>query len=110
MLMKPTILLIDDNEEILEFLEEELGEKYTLYKALSAELAFPTLQNESIQLIISDVMMPGMDGFEFCRVIKADVEYSHIPTILLTAKNTLQSKIVGLEIGADAYVEKPFSP
>ena len=51
-----------------------------------------------------------MDGFEFCRLIKGDVEYSHIPIILLTAKNTLQSKIVGLEIGADAYVEKPFSP
>jgi two-component system, cell cycle response regulator len=108
--MKPTILLVDDNEEILEFLEEELAEKYTLCKALSAELALPILQNESIQLIISDVMMPGMDGFEFCRVIKADVEHSHIPIILLTAKNTLQSKIDGLEIGADAYVEKPFSP
>jgi len=108
--MKPTILLIDDNEEILEFLEEELSEKYTLYKALSAELAFQVLRNEPIQLIISDVMMPGMDGFEFCCILKGDVEYSHIPVILLTAKNTMQSKIVGLEIGADAYVEKPFSP
>lgn len=108
--VKPVILLIDDNEEILEFLEEELAEKYTLLKALSAEAALPLLKEESIQLIVSDVMMPGMDGFEFCRLIKSDVEYSHIPLILLTAKNTLQSKIEGLEIGADAYIEKPFSP
>lgn len=108
--MKPTLLLIDDNEEILEFLEEELNERYALFKALNAEAAFPILKEESIQLIVSDVMMPGMDGFEFCRLIKSDVEFSHIPIILLTAKNTLQSKIEGLEIGADAYIEKPFSP
>jgi len=108
--MKPTLLLVDDNEEILEFLEEELGDKYTLLKALNAEAALKLLQEESVQLIISDVMMPGMNGFEFCRLIKSDVESSHIPVILLTAKNTLQSKIEGLEIGADAYIEKPFSP
>jgi len=54
--------------------------------------------------------MPVMDGFELCRVIKGDLEHSHIPVILLTAKNTLQSKIEGLEMGADAYIEKPFSP
>jgi len=107
---KPVVLLIDDNEEILEFLEEELSEKYTLLKAPSAEAAFPLLKEESVQLIVSDVMMPGMDGFELCRLIKSDVEFSHIPLILLTAKNTLQSKIEGLEIGADAYIEKPFSP
>lgn len=107
---KPVILLIDDNEEILDFLEEELSEKYTLLKAGSAGAALPLLKGESVQLIVSDVMMPGMDGFEFCRLIKSDVEHSHIPLILLTAKNTLQSKIEGLEIGADAYIEKPFSP
>jgi DNA-binding response OmpR family regulator len=55
-------------------------------------------------------MMPVMDGFELCKIIKTNFEYSHIPVILLTAKNTLQSKIQGLEIGADAYIEKPFSP
>src|SRR4029077_12765386 len=59
---------------------------------------------------ISDIMMPGMDGFELCRLIKTNVDSSHIPVILLTAKNTLQSKIEGLEQGAEAYIEKPFSP
>ncbi len=67
------------------------------------------LNTEAVQLIISDVMMPEMDGFEFCRIIKSNIEYSHIPVILLTAKNTIQAKVQGLELGADAYIEKPFS-
>lgn len=108
--MKPLILLADDNEEILEFLEHELNEKYTVIKALNGRDALELLNDHAIQLLISDVMMPVMDGFELCRLIKTNFEYSHIPVILLTAKNTLQSKIEGLELGADAYIEKPFSP
>ena len=108
--MKPVILLVDDNDEILEFLEEELCEKYSLLKAYNGNEAVELLKEEAAHLIISDVMMPEMDGFEFCRIIKSDIEFSHIPVILLTAKNTLQSKIEGLELGADAYIEKPFSP
>ena len=108
--MKPTLLLVDDNEEILDFLEEELQERYSLLKAANGSAALKLLKEESVQLIISDIIMPEMDGFEFCRVLKTDLESSHIPIILLTAKNTLQSKIKGLELGADAYIEKPFSP
>ena len=108
--MKPIILLVDDNEEILEFIENELNEKYTVIKALNGREALDILKLEVIQLVISDVMMPVMDGFELCKMIKTNFEYSHIPVILLTAKNTLQSKIEGLETGADAYIEKPFSP
>ena len=108
--MKPTLLLVDDNEEILSFLEEELQERYSLHKALNGTEALALLQTETVQLIISDIIMPEMDGFEFCRILKTDLESSHIPIILLTAKNTLQSKIKGLELGADAYIEKPFSP
>jgi len=108
--MKPVILLVDDNEEILEFVEQELMEKYTVIKALNGQQAFDLLKEESIQLVISDVMMPVMDGFELCKLIKSRLDYSHIPVILLTARNTLQSKIEGLELGADAYIEKPFSP
>lgn len=108
--MKPVILLVDDNGEILDFLSEDLNEKYTVLKALNGQEAMSLLQREPVQLVISDIMMPVMDGYELCRNIKSNFEYSHIPVILLTAKNTLQSKIEGLEMGADAYIEKPFSP
>ena len=108
--MKPVILLVDDNEEILEFLEHELVERYAVIKALNGQEALQVLKEDTVQLIICDVMMPVMDGFELCKILKSQFEYSHIPVILLTARNTLQSKIEGLELGADAYVEKPFSP
>ena len=108
--MKPVLLLIDDNEEILEFLEHELIEKYTVIKALNGQDALTVLKGDAIQLIICDIMMPVMDGFELCKIVKTNFDFSHIPVILLTARNTLQSKIEGLELGADAYIEKPFSP
>lgn len=107
---KPAILLVDDNEEILEFISDDLCEKYDILTALNGEEALDILEKETVQLVISDIMMPVMDGFELCRNIKSNFEYSHIPVILLTAKDTLQSKIEGLELGADAYIEKPFSP
>lgn len=108
--MKPVLLIIDDNEDILDFLSDDLGEKYTIRTAVNGKDALEILSAESVQLVISDVMMPEMDGFTLCREIKSNVETSHVPVILLTAKNTLQSKMDGLEMGADAYIEKPFSP
>ena len=108
--MNPVILLVDDNEEILEFLSTDLGDKYKVITALNGKDALEILNKETVHLVISDVMMPGIDGFQLCREIKTNRDYSHIPVILLTAKNTLQSKIEGLEHGADAYIEKPFSP
>lgn len=107
---KPVILLVDDNEEILEFISGNLSENYIVVEALNGQEAIKVLQEGSVQLVITDVMMPVMDGFELCRTIKSNFEYSHIPVIMLTAKNTLQSKIEGIEMGADAYIEKPFSP
>lgn len=109
-LIKPIILLVDDNEEILQFISNDLSEKYTVIKALNGQEAVKLLKEESVQLVITDVTMPVMDGFELCRNIKSNFEYSHIPVIILTAKNTLQSKIEGIELGADAYIDKPFSP
>jgi two-component system cell cycle response regulator len=108
--MKPVILLVDDNDEILDFLSEELSEKYNVHKAFNGQEALDILQKEAIHLVVSDITMDVMDGLELCSRIKTDFEYSHIPVILLTAKNSLQSKIEGLETGADAYIEKPFSP
>lgn len=107
--MLPLILLVDDEEEILDFLERILNKKYNILKTEDARLALDILSKEAVQLIIADVMMLHMDGFEFCKVAKSNFDYSHIPIILLTAKNTIQSKVQGLELGADAYIEKPFS-
>lgn len=106
--MKPKILLVEDNKELLEVIADELLEKYDVLKATDGAQALKTLTAEPVELVISDVMMPVMDGFELCKEIKSNFEYSHIPVILLTAKNTMQSKIEGLSIGADAYIEKPF--
>lgn len=108
--MTESILIIDDNEDILEFLSQVLGDLYTLHLAPDGEIAQNILDNETVHLIVSDVMMPGIDGFELCRLIKSKVEYCHIPIILLTAKNTHKAHIEGLEVGADAYIQKPFSP
>lgn len=107
--MTESILIIDDNEDILEFLSVILGESYKLHLAPNGEVAQTILDNEIVHLIISDIMMPGIDGFELCRLIKANVEYCHIPIILLTSKNTYKAHIEGLEVGADAYIQKPFS-
>ncbi|MFT3903334.1 MAG: DNA-binding response regulator [Niabella sp.] len=107
---KSAILIVDDNEDILDFLLDDLGEIYTIYTAVNGAEALKILSDEVIQLVISDVMMPEMDGFQLCERIKSDFELSHIPVILLTAKNSLASKIEGLSTGADAYIEKPFSP
>jgi len=108
--MNPVILLVDDNEDILDFLSNDLCDKYQVFTAFNGKEALDILNKEIVHLIISDIMMPVMDGFRLCREIKTNVDHSHIPVILLTAKNTLQSKIEGLEYGADAYIEKPFSP
>lgn len=108
--MNPVILLVDDHEDILEFISNDLSDKYTVLTALNGKQALDILNAGSVHLVISDVMMPLMDGFQLCREIKTNIDFSHIPVILLTAKNTLQSKIEGLEHGADAYIEKPFSP
>lgn len=107
---KPSILLVDDNKDILEYLMKELSANFECITASNGEEALNSLNESAVQLVVSDVMMPIMDGFELCRAIKTDLATSHIPVVLLTAKNSAQSKIEGLEIGADAYLEKPFSP
>lgn len=108
--MKPTVLLVDDNEDILDFISEDLEETYQVLKASNGREALEILEKEAVHLVVTDVMMPELDGFELCKAIKTNFDHSHIPVIILTAKNTMQSKIEGLETGADAYIEKPFSP
>lgn len=105
----PTILLVEDQSDIQEFIAGVLTESYHILKAMNGSQAVEVLNEQVVDLVISDIMMPVMSGLELCRLIKNDLQYSHVPIILLTAKNTLQSKIEGLEQGADAYIEKPFS-
>lgn len=106
---KPVILVVEDNPDMLAFIIKQLKSYYTVLSAKDGKEALAILDTNYIQLIISDVMMPNMDGFELSRTIKSDLNYSHVPIILLTAKTNMQSKIEGLETGADAYIEKPFS-
>jgi signal transduction histidine kinase/ligand-binding sensor domain-containing protein/DNA-binding response OmpR family regulator len=106
---KPLLLLVEDNKDILNFIHKELSVSYNILRAYNGVEALEILKKEVVQLVISDIMMPVMDGIELSRQLKNDIQYSHIPIILLTAKNSIQSKIEGLEVGADAYIEKPFS-
>lgn len=108
-LSKPNLLLVEDNKEILNYIGQELKQKYNVLSALNGQEAMGILENENINIVVSDIMMPIMDGIDLCKKIKSDFQHSHIPIILITAKNSLQSKIEGLEVGADAYIEKPFS-
>ena len=107
---KPVILLVEDNQDMRHFIAGELDDDYHVLPAADGEEALRMLNNNTVHLVISDIMMPGIDGFEVCKQVKMNLDHSHIPIILLTAKNTLQSRIEGLESGADAYIEKPFSP
>ncbi len=102
-------MIVEDNEELLQFVTEKLGKYYTIFTAKNGLEALEVLEQEVINIIVSDVMMPQMDGFELCEKVKENQEFSHIPVILLTAKTNIQNKIEGLELGADAYIEKPFS-
>ncbi|HSJ67260.1 MAG TPA: two-component regulator propeller domain-containing protein [Anditalea sp.] len=106
---KPSILIVEDNKEMQSFITSSLKKEYHIYKADNGEEAMKVLDVKPIDIIISDIMMPIMNGYELCKEVKAKLEYSHIPVILLTAKQSLKSKIEGLEMGADVYIEKPFS-
>lgn len=104
-----TLLLVEDNEDMLSFIRDRLEEQFTVETAYNGKEALEVLRNNHVDLIISDIMMPVMNGYELCKEIKSDMDLCHIPIIFLTAKNDLDSKINGLKIGAEAYVEKPFS-
>lgn len=106
---KQTILIVEDNEDLLDFIAKDLINDYAVIKATNADKALDIIHNDNIQLIISDIMMPGTDGFSFCEKMKTNIETSHIPIVLLTAKTSFVAKMAGLESGADAFIEKPFS-
>lgn len=106
----PTLLLIDDDVEIIHYLKTLLSADYNVICRFDAESALEVIDDKAPDLIVCDVMMSGMNGIEFCRQIKSDLQLCHIPVILLTAKVTTSDQITGLNAGADGYVTKPFDP
>ena len=104
-----TLLVVEDSLEMQSFVVKQLSSEYQVLTAMNGVEALKILEEQTVHLIISDIMMPEMDGLELCEHLKSELDYSHIPIILLTAKTTLQAKIEGMKLGADVYIEKPFS-
>ncbi len=105
----PCILLTEDNEELLSVMVRLLQREYRILKASDGCEALDIIKNEEVDLVVSDVVMPEMDGIELTRQIKSDIEICHIPVILLTAKRTEENRDEGYTAGADAYLTKPFN-
>ncbi len=103
-----TILITEDDDEVCGFLERELSLHFKIRTAANGKDALRVLEEEEISLVVSDVMMPEMNGFELCRTIKSQLPFSHIPVILLTALTDERQRIFGITGGADDYIQKPF--
>ena len=106
---KYALLLVEDNEDLLGLMVKLLGAEYIIHTATNGKEALDVLTEEDIDLIVSDVMMPVMDGIELCRNIKGSFDTSHIPLILLTAKKQEEDRVEAYESGADAFITKPFN-
>lgn len=106
---KKTILVVEDNDEFRRFMVEHLGEYYRVLEAPDGEVGESIVISSSPDLIVTDIMMPKVDGLELCRRIKTNIHVSHIPVILLTARISDETKTSGYEAGADSYISKPFS-
>lgn len=105
----PVLLLVDDNKDFCEFMADSLSGDFTVLTAGDGQEALNLLNHNDVTIVVSDVMMPVMDGTELCRQIKTNIQWSHIPVILLTARTAEESKIESLESGADDYITKPFN-
>ena len=106
---RKTVLIVDDDDEIRSFLCEEMASIYNVIDCADGKTAYQTLNKERVDIVVSDIMMPEIDGIELCRLIRQNVRISHLPIILLTAKGTDRDRIEGLQATADAYVTKPFN-
>lgn len=105
----PIMLIVDDNEDMLHFLSSHFQNNYTIVTASDGTEALHKLKEQEVSLIISDWMMPRMNGIDLCKAVRNNQMTSHIPFILLTAKTGTEAKIASMNCGADAYIEKPFS-
>lgn len=109
--MKARILVVDDEKDILELVSYNLKkEGYGVTSSANGEDALQCIRKDTFNLIILDLMLPGIQGMELCKILKSDEKTSSVPVIMLTAKSEELDKVLGLEIGADDYMTKPFSP
>lgn len=104
-----TVLIVEDNAEILQLVQRLLNRDYNVLTATNGKEAMLILEHEKVDIIVSDIMMPEMDGVELCKSLKNNIEYSHIPIILLTAKTDEKDRADAYESGADAFISKPFN-
>lgn len=104
-----SILIVEDNPELQQFIYNQYKNKFNIHTANDGEEGLQVLDKNEIDIIITDMMMPNMDGIEFCKSVKSNDLWNHIPIIMLTAKTDVESKIEAFEYGADAYLEKPFN-
>ncbi|MGN0231306.1 MAG: two-component regulator propeller domain-containing protein [Muribaculaceae bacterium] len=106
---RPLVLVVEDNDDIREYIEASLHSKFKVIQASNGSEGMDLARKNVPDLIVSDIMMPMMDGMEMCKLLKSDIATSHIPVILLTAKDSLHDREAGYDIGADSYLTKPFS-
>lgn len=105
---RTTILVVDDEFELRQFISEDLAEQYNVIQAPNGKIALDIIEDQTVSLIVTDIMMPVMNGIELCKAIKEDMRFCHIPVIVLTAKVSLNDHLEALESKSDAYIEKPF--
>ena len=105
---KPSLLIVEDDKDMQAFIRKQFLNNYLVYTANDGNEGIGILENHPIDIIVTDMMMPNMDGITFCKTVKQNFLWSHIPVIMLTAKTNVGSKIEAFETGADAYLDKPF--
>lgn len=106
----PVLLVVDDNPQICKVIADKFSAAFQVLTAANGSIGLESAQKYLPDIIISDIMMPEMDGIQFCQKIKQDIRTSHIPVILLTAKSGDENQIIGMKTGADAYISKPYNP
>lgn len=104
----PCILIVDDNREFREYLASKLAENYAILMAPTGVEALKILKESDVDMLLTDISMPGMSGLELCAKVREDIEISHIPVLIISARGSVQSKIQAMQAGADLYIEKPF--
>ncbi len=107
---RPVLLTVDDDPDIIRYLTALFSPRFTVLTAYSADEALQTASRQAPDIVLCDVMMPGKTGFDLCAELKSNLQLSHVPVILVTAAGSVKQQVMGLDLGADAYVTKPFDP